>query len=223
MSFLINFKVNPSIYLKDPESSDLGKNLLKTSIKLIYELGLELFTFKKLAAEMGTTEATIYRYFENKHRLLLYIINWYWSYMEYLVEFKLQNVNSKKEKIKIIIELLTNEPPPDHHISGFNYKQLYEIIISESSKVYLIKDVAEINKDEVYKPFKDLCARIAQVIKDYNSRYQYPNSLASTILETAHDQKFFSKNLPRLTDVAKKASDNYSNSFLQDLVFKTLD
>jgi AcrR family transcriptional regulator len=223
MSFLINFKVNPSIYLKDPESSDLGKNLLKTSIKLIYELGLELFTFKKLAAEMGTTEATIYRYFENKHRLLLYIINWYWSYMEYLVEFKLQNVNSKKEKIKIIIELLTNEPPPDHHISGFNYKQLYEIIISESSKVYIIKDVAEINKDEVYKPFKDLCARIAQVIKDYNSRYQYPNSLASTILETAHDQKFFSKNLPRLTDVAKKASDNYSNSFLQDLVFKTLD
>ncbi|NQY67845.1 MAG: TetR/AcrR family transcriptional regulator, partial [Flavobacteriales bacterium] len=79
----IAIRVNNSIYLKDPESSDLGKNILGGGIDMIDEIGFEDFTFKKLAKEIGSTEASVYRYFESKHKLLLYIISWYWSWMEY--------------------------------------------------------------------------------------------------------------------------------------------
>ena len=78
MDYSLSFRVNEKIYVRDPEGTELGRQMVKRAIDLIYDLGFEAFTFKKLALQMNTTEATIYRYFENKHRLLLYIISWYW-------------------------------------------------------------------------------------------------------------------------------------------------
>ncbi len=66
----------------DLGTSNLGKQIVKSAIDLIYELGFEHYTFKKHAVKIKTTEATIYRYFENKHRLPLYILNWYWYYTD---------------------------------------------------------------------------------------------------------------------------------------------
>jgi AcrR family transcriptional regulator len=222
MDFQISFKVNEKIYLRDPESSELGKQIVKNAIDLIHELGFEHFTFKKLAVEMKTTEATIYRYFENKHRLLLYILNWYWSYMEFLVMFQLQNVNDTKAKLKTIVQLLTHELPESAGKLDYNKKFLNQIVITESSKVYLVKEVSEINKNEVFKPYKDLCATIAEIITAYNSTYKYPKSLSSTLIETAHHQQFFSNFLPKLTDVNSANENDYTVVFLEDLLFKVL-
>ncbi len=222
MDFHVTFKVNEKIYLRDPESSELGKQIVKNAIDLIYELGFEHFTFKKLAVEMKTTEATIYRYFENKHRLLLYILNWYWSYMEFLVLFQLQNVNDTKAKLKAIIQLLTHELPESVGKLDYNKKFLNQIVITESSKVYLVKEVSEINKNEVFKPYKDLCAKIGEVISAYNSNYQYPKSLSSTLIETAHHQQFFSDFLPKLTDINTENSKEFTTNYLEDLLFKVL-
>ena len=58
-------------YLKDPQGSELGINILKASIELIEEIGIEDFTFKKLSIRIESTEASVYRYFESKHQLLL--------------------------------------------------------------------------------------------------------------------------------------------------------
>jgi hypothetical protein len=66
----IQIQLNEHLYLKDPMQSELGKAMLNKSVELIYEIGFEEFTFKKLSVTIPTTEATIYRYFENKHRLL---------------------------------------------------------------------------------------------------------------------------------------------------------
>jgi AcrR family transcriptional regulator len=222
MDFHVTFRVNEKIYLRDPESSELGKQIVKNAIDLIYELGFEHFTFKKLAIEMKTTEATIYRYFENKHRLLLYILNWYWSYMEFLVMFQLQNVNDTKAKLKTIVQLLTHELPESAGKLDYNKKFLNQIVITESSKVYLVKEVSEINKNEVFKPYKDLCAKIAEVIVDYNESYQYPKSLSSTLIETAHHQQFFSVFLPKLTDINAENSIEFTADYLEDLLFKVL-
>ena len=222
MDFQVNFKVNSTIYLKDPESSEMGKQILKHAIDLIYELGFEQFTFKKLALDIGTTEATIYRYFENKHRILLYILNWYWSYMEFLLMLKMQNVMNKKEKLKIVVELLTSELPESTGLYDFNKNSLNEIAIAESSKFYLIKEVSEINKNEVFKPYKDLCAKISEVIKEYNPKYKFPKSLSTTIIETAHQQQFFSLNLPRLTDRLDKKNTDFTRLFIEDLLLKVL-
>lgn len=222
MDYHLNFKVNAKIFLKDPEHSELGKRIVKSSIDLMYQLGYEQFTFKKLAQEIETTEASVYRYFENKHRLLLYILNWYWCYMEYMVEFKLQNVTNKEEKLQLIVGLLTEELPGSTGEFDYNKKFLNQIVIRESSKVYLVKDVQEINKEEVFKPFKDLCARIASIITEYNRNYKYPRSLSTTLIETSHDHQFFIENLPRLTDANPKKKENFTAVFLNDLLFRVL-
>lgn len=222
MEFHVSFHLNEKVYLKDPESSEVGKQLIKAAIELIYKLGFEHFTFKKLALQVNTTEATVYRYFENKHRLLLYILNWYWSYMEFLVMFKLQNVADPGQKLHVIIELLTQELPQSAGALNYNVKFLNQIIISESSKVYLVKEVGEINKSEVFKPYKDLCATIAQVITEYNPAYPYPRSLSSTLIETAHYQQFFCSYLPRLTDNTTGDDRAFVVSFLTDLLFKSI-
>lgn len=217
----LNFKINEHIFLKDPESSTLGKQIVSASIDLIYEIGFEAFTFKKLAAKIETTEASIYRYFENKHRILLYVLNWYWNYIDFLVKINLQNIKEPKQKIAVIIDLITNELP-GYLTTDFDSQKLYALVVAESSKVYLIKDVGDINKREVFKPYKDLCAAIAVLISEFNPNYLYPKSLASTIVETAHNQQFFSENLPKLTDHREHQSDHYAKDFLKDMVFKTL-
>lgn len=142
--------------------------------------------------------------------------------MEFLLVFKLQNVSSKKERLQIVVDLLTNELPESSGLNEYNKKSLNQIVIAESSKVYLVKEVSKINKNEVFKPYKDLCAKISEVIKEYNPKYKYPKSLASTIMETAHQQQFFSINLPGLTDNTDKST-IFTSKFILDFLFKVLD
>jgi hypothetical protein len=222
MEFQVKFDINDKIFIKNPENSEIGKQIVKTAIDLIFELGFEHFTFKKLAVEINSTEATIYRYFENKHRLLLYILNWYWSYMEFLVDIKLENINEPKEKVSVIVHLLTHELPLSNSQLEYNKNYLNQIVISESSKVYLVKEVEKINQEQVFKPYKDLCTKIADSISEYNPKYPFPRSLSTTLIETSHQQQYFIKNLPRLTDYNKKVKIDFIHSFLTDLVFKVL-
>jgi hypothetical protein len=223
MDFQLRFKVNEHIYLRDPESSELGKQIVKNAIDLIYELGFEHFTFKKLATKMSTTEASIYRYFENKHRLLLYILNWYWSYMEFLVDFTIQNIQDPKEKLVKILTLLTQNLPESVGQLDYNKSYLNQIVLSESSKVYLIKEVKEINSYQVFKPYKDLCNKISEVMLSLNPTYAYSRSLSSTLIETAHSQQYFSKNLPRLTDISSEKDEKFVFNYLNQLVFSALN
>jgi AcrR family transcriptional regulator len=222
MDYSLSFKVNDKIYLRDPEGTELGKQIVKHAIELIYEIGFEHFTFKKLATEMNTTEASIYRYFTNKHRLLLYILNWYWSYMEYLVVVQLEPIQDIRSQIERVVELFTRELPERLGQSDYNKNLLHEIVISESSKVYLVKEVKEINENEVFKPYKDLCARISNLIEVFQPAYLYPHSLSSTLIETAHSQLFFSTHLPKLTDFHAENKSIFVEQYLKDLVFKAL-
>jgi hypothetical protein len=144
--------------------------------------------------------------------------------MEYQIVFQLQNMKNNKEKIKRIIHLLVIDHQEKNAVSVLDKKLLYEIVISESSKVYLTKTVNTDNHDNLFKPYKDLCARIADLFSDYNPSYAFPHSLASTMVEMAHYQLFFSQHLPRLTD-KKKNSDatKYVIQYLDNFVFSVLD
>ena len=101
-SLLANFKIqiNPKIFVKDPETSELGRNILENSIILIDEIGFEAFTFKKLGEKIQSNESSIYRYFDNKHKLLVYLTSWYWSWMEYRMAFATTNVLNPIEKLE---------------------------------------------------------------------------------------------------------------------------
>ncbi len=221
----VDFKVkmNEKLYLKNPEGTDIGKQIIKTSVTLIAALGYEQFTFKKLAAEIKSTEATVYRYFENKHKLLIYIIDWYWAFLEFQVIFQLNNISSPSEKIKKLIDVLVWEDNANDVFSELDIKSLYYIAIAEGSKTYLSKDVDSHNKDFLFKPYKDLCGRIAMVFREYNPNYKYPSSLASTLVETANMQYYFMQHLPKLGDYSKKKNPKEIEAFLEQLVFGVLN
>jgi AcrR family transcriptional regulator len=222
MDIQLQFKMNEKLFLRDPEQSELGKLIIQHSIQLIHKIGFEAFTFKKLALDIGTTEAGIYRYFENKHRLLIYLTAWYWSWLEYQVTFHTNNIEEPVVKLKMVIKLLATTVEDDTSTHHVDESILHQIIITEGSKAYLTKRVSEDNKDRLFKPYKDLCAMIGNMILACSPNYKYPKSLASTIIEMAHFQNFFMNNLPSLTDFGQDKDASRIIDFLEDLVFKSI-
>lgn len=222
MKLQLQIKMNEALYLKNPESSDLGKNILKHSVQLIYKAGFEAFTFKKLAENIGTTEAGIYRYFENKHKLLVYLTAWYWGWLEFQISFQTNNIADPAIRLKKVINLLATAVEDDEQTNYINESLLHQIIITEGSKAYLTKQVGEDNKQQFFKPYKDLCAVVSVIISECSPEYKYPKSLASTIIEMAHFQNFFMNNLPSLTDFGVAKEESEISAFLNDLVFTSL-
>jgi len=222
MEVQLQIKMNEKLYLRDPEQTELGKKIIQNSIKIIHEIGFESFTFKKLAEFIGTTEAGVYRYFENKYLLLTYITGWYWNWLQYRIFFETNNIKNPEIKLKKIIKMLATSVTDDTKTLYVNEGILHQIIIAESSKTYLTKNVTENNKELFFKPYKDFCAAIADIILLYNPNYKYPRSLASTIIEMSQFQIFFMYNLPSLTDFAKTKKESNVVSFLEDLVFSSI-
>jgi AcrR family transcriptional regulator len=222
MIFDFATKLNERLFLKDPQTTEVGKKIVKESISIIASIGYEQFTFKKLSQQVATTEATIYRYFINKHKLLIYLVNWYWAYLEFQIVIQLKNIPKPANKIKKIIDILVWEDNEEINFGPFDQQSLYIIAIAEGNKTYLSKDVDDNNKDMLYKPFKDLSTRIAGVFLEYNPNYKYPNTLASSVIDLSHLQYFFMHHLPRLSDFSKNKKPKDIEAFLEDLVFKTL-
>jgi AcrR family transcriptional regulator len=222
MKLKLHISMNEALYLRNPESTELGKNILKHSIELIHKQGFESFTFKKLAENIGTTEAGIYRYFENKHKLLVYLAAWYWGWLEFQILFQTNNITDPEVKLKKVINILSKAIEDDKSTDYIDESLLHQIIISEGSKVYLTKQVEEDNKQHFFKPYKDLCAEIGKIITECNPKYKYPKSLASTIVEMAHIQNFFMHHLPSLTDFGKKKEENEIINYLNSLIFANL-
>lgn len=217
----INIKVDEKVYLKDPETSEIGKNILQQGILLMDELGFEAFTFKKLAERISSTEATIYRYFENKHMLLIYLISWYWNWQEYRLLFATSNIPSPEERLKIAIRILSGTITNDDHFSHIDEVTLQRIVVAESAKSFLTKEVDADNREGFFRSYKRLCKRISDIITEINPAYPYPASLVSTISESAHYQKFFALHLPSLTNIQENPG-GLLEDFLIDLVMKTI-
>lgn len=222
MKLQLQIQMNEDLFLRNPEGTALGKKIIQHSIRFIYKNGYEAFTFRKLAEDIGTTEAGVYRYFENKHKLLVYIISWYWGWLEFQINFHTNNIKDPTVKLKRVITLLASAVEDDEQTSYVSESLLHQIVIAEGSKVYLTKHVSEDNKQFFFKPYKDLCAVVATIILECSPKYSYPKSLASTIIEMAHFQNFFMHNLPSLTDFGKTKEEGEIIAFLNDLVFTSL-
>ena len=219
----LQLQLNPSLYLRDPQSSELGQKIVSESIHLINEIGFESFTFKKLSVQINSTEASIYRYFENKHRLLIYLIAWYWSYIEYKITYETHNIADPAEKLKIAIRFITKQLEDDAHFIGISESVLQQIVINESDKTYLTKNVDDDNKEGLFRGYKSLCVTIAGYIKHLNPTFEYAHSLTSTCLEAAHQQIFFAQHLPTLSDIHKEEDIFEKNyQFLSTLIFNTI-
>ena len=199
---LSNFKiqVNDKIYVKDPETSDLGKKILNQSIKLIDEIGFDNFTFKKLGEKIGSNESSIYRYFENKHKLLVYLSSWYWSWMEYKLVFATANITDPKEKLKKAITIVTEKVSDDSSTVYINESILNKIIIAEFTKTLHTKEIDLENKEGFFLIYKRVISRIIAFVNEVNPEYKYAKSLISSIVEGSLHQYFLKEHLKSITD-----------------------
>ncbi len=217
----VKIEVSPELYTKHPDSSELGRQIISKSIEMIKELGFEAFTFKKLGAQIGSNESSIYRYFENKHTLLVYLTSWYWTWIEYRLVFTNSNISSPHERLKNAIDILTKPVLVDNKNSYLNEMWLSEIVFSESIKAYHTKEVDAENKKGYFKAYKNVVLRVSQIVLEIKPDFEFAHMLISTVIEGAHQQKYFAKHLPTLTDGIKQ-TDSITN-FYQELVFNFLN
>jgi len=216
----VKIGINEKIYIKDPESSNLGKRIVEQSILMINNMGFESFTFKKLGKKIGSNESSVYRYFENKHKLLLYLTSWYWGWLEYQLVFSTNGMSDPAEKLQKAITIMTRTTEEDSAFSHINEVLLNKIVINEYSKSYLTKEVDTENKEGYFVIYKRLVNRISEMIQAVDSDYEYPSSLASTVLEGALHQHFLKDHFSSLTNCHKK--EDTTKYFLQ-LAFSPLN
>lgn len=217
----INLTVHEKLYLKDPLSSDLGKKIVKHGVAMIESLGFEEFTFKKLGAEIQSNESSIYRYFESKHQLLLYLINWYWSWMEYQIVFSTSSMTDAPLKLNRAIALLTQKWPDNSLVAGINAAQLQRVIITEAPKAMHTKSIDKENEEGLFGVYKRVIQRVSDMVMDINPKYAYPHMLITTVVEGAHQMRFFADHLPTITDQVDNQAP-FVESFYQDLIQKTI-
>ena len=216
----IKIEISPELYSKNPDSSELGQKIISKSIELINDIGFEAFTFKKLGLLINSPESSVYRYFENKHILLIYLTSWYWTFTEYQLVFATTNIESPEERLRKSIDILTKPALDDNPNSYVNEALLSEIIFSESLKAYHTKNVDEENKKGFFKAYKSVVQRVSDIILEISPKFEFPHMLISTVIEGAHQQKYFADHLPTLTDVSKR--NNTISKFYTQLVFNFL-
>ncbi len=201
MGIEIKIALNEGLYLKDPQDSVLGRNIIKHSILLLSDLGFEAFNFKKLSQEIGSTEASVYRYFENKHLVLIYLVSWYWEWVAYLIRINTLNIDDPKRKLEIIINSFVSASLDNPSIDYVDESKLHSVIIAEGIKAYRTKEVDEENGKGFFRNYKQLIATVAGVISEINPTFEYPYALASNLFEMSNNHIYFAKHLPRLTDI----------------------
>jgi AcrR family transcriptional regulator len=196
----IKIQINDKLYVKDPETSTLGKKIIQESIILIDDIGFDNFTFKKLGEKIGSNESSIYRYFENKHRLLVYLSSWYWSWMEYRLVFSTSNQSDSWEKLKKAISIVTEKVEDDQKTLHINESILNKIIIAEFTKTFHTKEVDQEIIEGYYTIYIRVINRITAIIKEVQPEYLYAKSLASNVVEGALHQHFLKDHMQSITD-----------------------
>ncbi len=204
----IKFDLNNSLYNKDPQESNLGKKIMEHSIIMINQIGFEAFTFRKLAMEIGSAEKSIYRYFENKHFLLLFLTSWYWEWVHYLISINIKNIEDPKKKLEIAIDNLVKATSENLMNKYINENLLHKVVINDGGKAYHINSIDKENKAGLFISYKKLVKVVADIISDINPKFKYSTSLASNLFEMSNNQIYFSEHLPKLSSIKSGKNQN---------------
>ncbi len=204
MALKLKFQLPEKLCIKDPQDTTYGKKLLSHAIVLMDELGFEKFTFKKLGIKMESSEVSIYRYFENKHLLLVYLNCWYWEWVSYLIDLRTMNITDAEEKLEKAIHCIIYAQAENKLTDYINERILFRLIMKESSKTYHIAAIDEENKYGFFLPYKELVGKISSTINEVKPTFSYSKSLASTVFDMINNQMYYAEHLPRLTSLKKK-------------------
>ncbi|HEY0654385.1 MAG TPA: TetR/AcrR family transcriptional regulator [Chryseosolibacter sp.] len=222
MSYLL-FNVSEKLYLRDPQKSAVGQAIIRHSVALIDRDGFDNITFKKLAEAIDSTEATIYRYFENKFRLLQYLIVWHWTSVNFEIDYHVNNIAAPQDKLKICLQVLAGMRKP-FNATIIDQQALNRVVIAEFDKFYLSKTIDRDYEEGLLDPFNETCQRIAALVKQINPKYPFPHSLISTAINAARHQVYFSKHLPQLCDIKNDERTLHDRlyKFLEGFVLTTI-
>lgn len=199
---MIRLNLNDHLFLRDPQDTELGRRILQSSVIMIDKLGFEDFTFMKLAQNIGSPEASVYRYFENKQKLLVYLVSWHWQWMNHVSSMRIANVTEPMQRVNILLGVITGKETVSSIINPLlDEGALRRIVVNEAGKFYLTKQVDKQNKEGFYIHYKSFVLRLAEEIAALAPKYPYAHSLAGILIEEAGRQHFFAQHLPSLTDL----------------------
>ncbi|WP_235296947.1 TetR/AcrR family transcriptional regulator [Portibacter marinus] len=213
----IKFEMNNSLFIRDPQDTDLGKKILQYSILLIDEIGFEAFTFKKLAHRIDSVEKSIYRYFENKHYLLLFLTSWYWEWVYYLINVNVKNIEDPRNRLQVAIKKMVHATSENVDTQYINENVLHKLVINESAKAYHTFHVDTENQAGLFWSYKKLIIMISEIICEIDPDFPYAKSLASNLFEMSNTQIYFAQHLPRLTSLHSDPVDD--NELIEMLSF----
>lgn len=217
------------LYLRDPEQTRLGQNILAGAIQLIDQIGIEALTFRKLAAEIASTEASIYRYFEDKYQLLRYLVAWYWESLHHqLDESESKNEQESQpedpaQRLHQALSLLmsTNRDRYQARDQVFDQAALCRLVVREAPKVYFTAEPEY--RLALFRGYEKLVTSISAILLAINPDYSQPKALVSSLIEIAQRQLLFAQYLPDLTELKIQTHDpSEIVSYLEGLALNML-
>lgn len=215
----LHLRPDPALSLKDPEATELGRSILVDGLALMDELGLEAFTFKKLAAHLGSTEVSLYKYFPNKQRLLQYYFQLYWIWLRQVCGRRAELAKDPREGLEQVIATICGVWPKDIPSVHLDPRSLRSLVINEGMKSYLHKNVDDDNARRLFAPYKELSAFVAELMVACRKDVPMPRSFATTVIEMAHSLPFAMEHLPSLTELTTRQG---PKTLAQHLLHRTI-
>jgi AcrR family transcriptional regulator len=222
MSHHLQVNLNTNLFLKNPEQSVLGQEIIEGGLALMVEIGYEKFTFKKLAQKIATTEASIYRYFENKHLFLNYLTDLYWTLLSVNFTWISDLEIVPSQKLDKMMAMLIEDDLQFKIETKYSLNLLKRLCIQEVSKTFLSIDVDQLNANKIFQPIKDVIYIFSKSIKEMNPDYSHQESLSSLVILGAIKQLFIMEHLPRLSSFSDSRSKEELKKFMVDIIQKTL-
>jgi AcrR family transcriptional regulator len=202
----------------------LGKKMIKHSIDILSETGYHCFNFRNLAKDMQSTEASVYRYFENKHMLLVYLCSWYWDYLNYLIEIDTRNVTDPELRLRNAIKTIVNGPSAPNPSDFIDQSKLHAIIVEHFFKAMFNKTTTVEEKENLFANYRNLNANLTAIVKECNPEFKYPCAMASTIIKMSIDHSYYADQICSLTEITncintkKDQIEEMINYFVQKLL-----
>jgi AcrR family transcriptional regulator len=182
------------------------------------EIGFEAFTFRKLADKAGITEATVYKYFSNKHRLLQYYFDLYWVWMKELGNLEVSKHQDPEQKVQCLLDILCGIWPEKSISPSVEAVELRALLISEGLKSLLNKNVDDDNRLKLFAPYKEYCLFLSEELNSIRPNYHYPRSLATVVIEMSHSMEFYMEHLPSLTELSMARERQQLSLFFYQLI-----
>ncbi|MBL7812132.1 MAG: TetR/AcrR family transcriptional regulator [Bacteroidetes bacterium] len=214
-TYQVRVSLPPVLYIKNPQETALGQSLLEHAAACISRDGLEEFNFRKLAQAAGCTEATVYRYFENKHKLVLLLMNLFWGYVDFQIQQRIRFEPKAEAALNACLNELGNLQLHEIHNPHFA-ELLVHLAAREGVKMHLGKDIHAETQDGSLTHY----LRLLQTVEDLLrlNHVSYPRALAGLLLDSALQQHFYRHNEPLLTDSA--CEEEGCVQFLQSLIHR---